>query len=59
MQLKFFYLKQELSRTTTNLRIFQKLIGNKIKEKYEEKIDKIIKKMFKVLKNFINNRSNF
>ena len=38
-----FYLKQELSRITTNLRIFQKIIGNKFKEKYEGKIDKIIK----------------
>ena len=43
-----FYLKQELSRTTTNLRIFSKIIGNKFKEKYEEYIDKNIKKMFKV-----------
>ena len=47
-----FYLKQKLSRTTTNLRIFSKIIGNKFKEQYEENIDKNIKQCLKFEKNF-------
>ena len=31
-----FYLKQELSLTTTNMRIFSKIIGNKFKENTRE-----------------------
>ena len=48
-----------MSRTTTNLKIFKKIIGNKFKEKYQEKRDKIIKKMFKVLEKFQNIKVNF
>ena len=32
-----FYLKQELSQTTTNLRIFSKIIGKKIQRKIRGK----------------------
>ena len=30
--IKILYFKQELGRTTTYLRIFSKIIGNKLKE---------------------------
>ena len=38
--IKIFYLEQELSRTTTNLGIFSKIIGNKFKEKSRETLTK-------------------
>ena len=44
-----FYLKQELSRTTTDLRIFQKILEINLK-KNSGKVDKIIEKMFKILR---------
>ena len=34
--MKHFYLKQELSRTTTELRLFQKLIKDKFEGKYQK-----------------------
>ena len=57
--MKFCYFKQELSRTTTNLRIFSKKIGNKFKENTRKRSTKSYSQSLKFEKNFEKHQRNF